>query len=76
MWAYAQDVGGRYVASVLGWGNMCGNIGAALSPLVLNEVVERWGWNAAFCSCAGAFLLSGITSLGIDATSKLVPKED
>jgi sugar phosphate permease len=76
MWAYAQDVGGRHVASVLGWGNMWGNIGAAVSPLVLNRVVARWGWDVAFCCCAGAFLLSGLTSLGIDATSKVAPADD
>jgi nitrate/nitrite transporter NarK len=75
MWAYAQDVGGRYVASILGWGNMCGNIGAALSPIVLNKVEAKWGWDAALWTCAGAFLLSGIASLGIDATSKLVSKD-
>ena len=30
LWAYVQDAGGRYVGSVLGWGNMWGNLGAAL----------------------------------------------
>jgi sugar phosphate permease len=76
MWAYAQDVGGRHVASVLGWGNMWGNIGAALSPIVLNRVVAQWGWDVAFCCCAGAFLLSGLTSLGVDARSKVASEDE
>ena len=28
-WASYQDIGGRNVATVLGFGNMCGNLGAA-----------------------------------------------
>jgi nitrate/nitrite transporter NarK len=71
MWAYAQDVGGRYVGAVLGWGNMCGNFGAAFSPLVLNWLVEERGWDALFLACAGAFFVSGVASLGVDATSRL-----
>ena len=41
--------------------------------MVLNKVVERWGWNASFLCCAGLFLLSRVTALGIDSTSKLFP---
>lgn len=33
-WAFCQDVGGRHVGSVLGWGNMWGNFGAAVAPVV------------------------------------------
>ena len=65
-----QDVGGKHVGSVLGWGNMWGNIGAALSPLVLNEVIGPGSghWNACFLTCAGAFLLAGVAAVGVDAT--------
>jgi sugar phosphate permease len=74
VWAYKQDVGGRYVGSMLGWGNMWGNLGAALSPLVLNLVVEAWGWSGVFVACAGAFLLAGVTALGVDARVPIVPE--
>jgi sugar phosphate permease len=74
-WAYMGDVGGRHVGAVFGWGNMWGNLGAALSPLLLNAVIGRWGWPALFVSCAAAFLLAGVAALGIDATAPLFPPE-
>lgn len=73
VWAFKQDVGGRHVGSVLGWGNMWGNLGAAVSPVVLNEMVELGGWNACFLTCAAAFLLSGVAALGVDARIPIVP---
>jgi len=32
VWAFMQDVGGKYVGAILGWGNMWGNVGAAVAP--------------------------------------------
>jgi sugar phosphate permease len=72
-WAYCQDVGGRQVGVVLGWGNMWGNLGAALSPLLLNFVIEHCGWDAMFLACAAAFLFAGLTALGVDATAVVFP---
>src|SRR5690606_23905514 len=75
-WAFTQDVGGRYVGSVLGWGNMWGNLGAAVTPPFLIWIIgPSENWNYAFLACAGAFLLSGLFSLGINATIPIV-KED
>jgi ACS family glucarate transporter-like MFS transporter len=74
LWAYSQDVGGRYVGSVLGWGNMWGNLGGAVSPLILGWVASYWSWDAMFLTCAGAFLLAGICSLAVDATRPVVPE--
>ena len=76
VWAFNQDVGGRYVGSVLGWGNMWGNLGAALSPPLLNWVVGAGEWQLAFLTCAGAFLLSGICALGIRADLPIAPPEE
>jgi sugar phosphate permease len=75
VWAYCQDVGGRHVGSVLGWGNMWGNFGAWLSPVLLAVVVQEIGWDAMFLTCAGAFLVAGISSLGINASRPVVPDE-
>lgn len=77
VWAFQQDVGGRHVGSVLGWGNMWGNFGAALSPWLLNWIVKHSGWDAAFLACAAAFLISGLAAVGIDATKRIeVPEAD
>jgi MFS family permease len=78
MWAWAQDVGGRQVAPILGWANMWGNFGAALQPQLLLWVK---GYDAngdskeAFIASSIAFALSGVLALGINC-EKPVVKED
>jgi nitrate/nitrite transporter NarK len=76
VWAYNQDVGGRFIASVLGWGNMWGNIGSALSPLILAAALERsGGWTTPFLICAIAFGVAGLCGLYIDATKPIDVEE-
>jgi nitrate/nitrite transporter NarK len=75
IWAYNQDVGGRYVGSILGWNNMWGNLGAALAPSLLDKVIGV-GWNEAFLACAAAFLVSGVLALGVDASVPVAPREE
>ncbi len=73
-WAFNQDVGGRYIASVLGWGNMWGNLGATVSPILLVTIVDDYyggDWNAAFITCAIAFMISGFCSMLVDATKPI-----
>ena len=65
-WAYSQDVGGRHVGSVLGWLNMWGNVGAALSPVLFGPMVEHGLWNLQFVCCAVAFLTAAIAILGVN----------
>lgn len=43
IWAYAQDVGGRSAASIMGWSNMWSAVGAAIAPLVYNAVLRETG---------------------------------
>jgi len=74
-WAFCQDVGGKYVGSILGWGNMWGNLGATISPLLLAWVFESWGWTEMFMVCAVAYFFSGCFALGIDATIAVAPEE-
>jgi len=77
VWAFNQDIGGKHVGSVLGWGNMWGSVGVACSSVVLNWLIERsgFGWDAAFVACALAFLLSGVMAFGVDATVPIEPLE-
>lgn len=75
-WAFAQDVGGKYVGVVLGWGNMWGNFGSAAAPVIVGWLSLREGptmqWNAGLWACAAAFMISGIAAFGIDATKPVV----
>jgi nitrate/nitrite transporter NarK len=73
VWAFQQDVGGKYAGSVLGWGNMFGNIGAALGPPIFFWAIgDDQNWNRAFLTCSAAFALSGFAALGIDPTKPVV----
>jgi MFS family permease len=74
VWAFMQDTGGKHVGSVLGWGNMWGNIGAAVSPMILGLIIGV-SWEYAFLACAAAFLVSGFAALGVNATIPVVPPD-
>ncbi|MCS7271422.1 MAG: MFS transporter, partial [Gemmataceae bacterium] len=73
LWAFAQDVGGKNVGAALGFGNMWGNLGAALSPILLGSVRQSFDWNAAFLVGAGAFVVAAIAAMQLDATKPLQP---
>jgi MFS family permease len=76
VWAFGQDVGGQHVGSVVGWGNMWGNFGAALSPVFLGLIVRSFanpatGWKAAFVALAIIQLVAAIAALGVNASKPL-----
>jgi MFS transporter, ACS family, glucarate transporter len=52
---------------------MWGNLGAALSPVLLTGVAEEFGWHAAFITCAGAFAFAGTCGLMLNAAKPLEP---
>lgn len=46
-WAVAADKGRNQAAAVSAWMNLWGNLGSALSPVVMGFMVQHWGWNVA-----------------------------
>lgn len=78
VWAYAQDVGGKYTGAILGWANMWGNIGAAIAPLIYNyflgETPKIGDWNTMFAVCGIAFVLSALCGLVLDASKPISVK--
>ena len=80
VWATMQDIGGRYTAPVFGWANMWGNIGAALSPVFIAQINkyfdENGDWHEALYFCAVAFVISGISAMGIDAGKSLEQSQE
>lgn len=76
LWAYNLDVGKANVGLILGWGNMWGNLGAFVSPIVLLWLRDQFadkkaGYDAIFLTCAGVFFFIGFASLFIDATKPI-----
>lgn len=75
IWAYMQDVGGRNIAAVFGWGNMWGNFGAATTPLLVPIVLETWDvngdWHEAFLLFSAGYIMAAVAALGINAKRKL-----
>ncbi len=76
VWGYAQDVGGKFTGSVLGWANMWGNLGAAVAPLIYHAVLGEdpriVDWTMMFGVCGLAFVLSGLCSFLMDSTKPLL----
>ncbi len=75
VWAFAQDVGGRYTGATIGFGNMIGNFGAATSPIALGFIQREFGWNWMFVSCSICFAIAAIAALNLNATQPVM-RED
>ena len=56
---------------------MWGNLGAAMTPPLLIAIVGEAGrWDLALMTCAGAFLLAGIVSAGVNATIPIAVEDE
>ena len=71
MWTLMQDISGRHQAQLFGWGNMWGNFGAALMPLMFTAVLKTFDTNNDFHEgvwlCAAAFVAAGVFALFVNA---------
>jgi MFS transporter, ACS family, glucarate transporter len=71
-WAACLDIGGDHAGVVTGAMNTFGNLGGALSPVVVGLCLERWGsWNAPLLTVAAGYLAAAACWLGIDASRPL-----
>jgi ACS family glucarate transporter-like MFS transporter len=66
IWATSQDIGGPLAGTVLGWANMCGNIGAAVAISVIGRMVEHYGWPATFAMGSTAYAIAALGWIGVD----------
>ena len=82
-WSFAQDVGGKSVGAVLGWGNMFGNLGAAAATQIyawadkVYFAAQTAGYEGAvppvndmsgtLYAAMAGFIVSGIAAFGIDS---------
>lgn len=71
LWATYQDVGGKLTASMLGWVNMCGNLGAAACVWQIGFLAEERAWNVVFAISAVSLFFCGLCWLGVDPNVRL-----
>jgi MFS family permease len=72
-WALCHDVGGEQAGTVTGCMNTFGNIGGAISPLVVGYAVQWWSsWNVPFFITAGVYAFGGIMTLLINPNKRLM----
>ncbi|MEO8604373.1 MAG: MFS transporter [bacterium] len=67
-WAVCLEIGGRHAGVVSGAMNTFGNLGGALSPVVIGFTLERSGWTPSLLSIAVSYLLAAACWLRIDPT--------
>jgi sugar phosphate permease len=87
IWAFAQDVGGKHVGAVLGFGNMFGNLGAAAAAYVYlwsdqwfyydestRSIGSMLGHEGTIYAAMAGFVVSGIAAIGINAAKPIEAK--
>jgi MFS family permease len=74
-WALWQDIGGRNVGTLGGWGNMWGNFGASLSakflPLVMVHFDANQDWQEVFLACAACYGVAFVATLAMDPLTRV-----
>jgi MFS transporter, ACS family, glucarate transporter len=70
-WAIPLDIGGEFAGSVASVMNTFGNLGSAVSPVLLAYFVGLYGWNMPFLVCSVLCVVGAILCLGLDANSKI-----
>lgn len=71
-WAVCLEIGGRHAGVVSGSMNTFGNLGGALSPIVVGWCLQRWGsWHASLATVAVGYGLAAVCWLAIDPTQPI-----
>ena len=66
-WAVCLEIGGRHAGVVSGTMNTFGNLGGALSPVIVGLCLQAWNsWNAALVTVAALYVLAALAWLAID----------
>ena len=66
-WAVCLEIGGRHAGVVSGAMNTFGNLGGALSPVVMGTVLDAFGsWDLSLYSVAALYGVAALCWLGID----------
>lgn len=71
-WAIPLDIGGDFAGTIAAVMNTFGNLGSAVSPILLAYMVGMYGWNIPFFVCSGLCVAGACLALGIDAAKRIV----
>lgn len=72
-WSMCHDIGGKNTGVVSACMNTFGNIGGAISPLVVGYAVQWWSsWTLPFYITAGVYVMGGVLTLLIDPRKRLM----
>ncbi len=61
---------------MLGFANMCGNLGAALFGIVIGYLADADLWPVVFMLSSGSFVIVACVWFFVDPTHQLVPEEE
>src|SRR5581483_4378878 len=74
-WAACLDIRGRHVGVVTGAMNTFGNLGGALSPVVVGWCLDRWhSYDAPLLTTAAFYLAAAAAWWKIDASRPIAPR--
>ena len=65
-WAIPLDIGGDYAGSIASIMNTFGNLGSAISPLLLGYLLRSYGWNVPFVISSALCITAIFFCFGID----------
>ena len=75
-WAMCHDVGGEAAGTITGAMNTLGNLGGAISPLVVGYSVQLWGsWSMPLVITAGVYLFGGVLTVLSNPHRRMVFRE-
>jgi MFS family permease len=73
-WAMCHDIGGDAAGAVTGAMNTLGNLGGAISPLVVGYSVQLWGsWTTPLVVTAVIYVIGGVLTLTVNPHRQLRP---
>ena len=71
-WSICHDIGGRNAGIVTGAMNTWGNIGGAISPLVVGYAVGWWNsWTVPFYITAGVYVFGAVCTFFVDPRKRV-----
>ena len=72
-WAVSLELGGQHAGVVTGAMNMFGNLGGAMSPLIVGEWLQRRGaWELPLWTVAGCYVLALLCWLAVDPAQRVI----